>query len=43
MYRFYDDKTAFQHSLGNLDVNMGAQVNNFDPKNWKVSISLDDF
>lgn len=35
--RFYDDDTALQHSLGNLDVNTHERVNDFNPENWKVN------
>ena len=38
-FRFYDNETALQHSLGNLDVNTGTKVNDFDPNNWKVSVT----
>lgn len=33
---FYKDLDALQHSLGNLDVNTGVIVNDFDPNKWNV-------
>ena len=32
----YDNQTAYQLALGNLDVNSKSQVDNFDPDSWQV-------